>query len=126
MTARPKSARSKPLVLLLSNRRPMPLLVAALLAAPSACSMPPVSYPIPPANCSKRVPASVLSQVQGWPLPAGDTAQDWQAFGVGESGQRVQANNRGDTVLAIVASCEAREAEIYEALTKRKKVLGLF
>lgn len=72
------------------------------------------------------MPAALLKDVQGWPLPATDTAQDWQAFGVGESGQRVQSNNRTTTVLEIVTACEAREAEIYQALTKRKKVLGLF
>lgn len=64
--------------------------------------------------------------VPGWPLPAGDTAQDWQAFGVGESGQRVQANERGNAVLDVVAACESRETEIYQALTKRKKVFGIF
>jgi hypothetical protein len=72
------------------------------------------------------VPASLLKDVKGWPLPATDTAQDWQAFGVGESGQRVQANERATTVLDIVTACESREAEIHQALTKRKKVLGLF
>lgn len=72
------------------------------------------------------MPASLLKDVKGWPLPAGDTVQEWQAFGVGESGQRVQANERGTAVLEIVTACELREAEIYQALTKRKKVLGLF
>ena len=121
-----KFARFKAMALPRCVSRPMLLLAALLLAALSACSMPPVNYPIPPANCSKRVPAALLKDVQGWPLPAGDTAQDWQAFGVGESGQRVQGNNRTTTVLEIVTACEAREAEIYQALTKRTKVLGVF
>jgi hypothetical protein len=72
------------------------------------------------------VPKSVRAPTPGWPLPPGDTAKDWQGFGVGESGQRVQANTRAETAIEIVESCEAREAEIYSALTKRKKFMGIF
>lgn len=126
MTAPSKSVTFKATAWRPWRLRRMLLPVALLLGALSACSMPHVSYPIPPANCSKRVPASLLKDVKGWPLPAGDAAQDWQAFGVGESGQRVQANERATTVLDIVTACKSREAEIYQALTKRKKVLGLF
>jgi hypothetical protein len=72
------------------------------------------------------VPKSVKAPTPGWPLPSGDTAKDWQGFGVGESGQRVQANARAGAVIEIIESCEAREAEIYQALTKRKKIIGIF
>lgn len=72
------------------------------------------------------MPKSVKAPTPGWPLPAGDTARDWQGFGVGESGQRVQANTRAEAIVEIVESCEAREAEVYQALTKRKKFLGIF
>ena len=126
MIERPKSARSsKPVWQPSTGRRMMPQLVL-LLAGLSACSTQHVSYPIPPAECSKRVPASLLKDVQGWPLPATDAPRDWMAFGVGESGQRVQANQRGAVILEIVTACEGREREIYDTLTKRKKVLGIF
>lgn len=72
------------------------------------------------------MPKSVRTATPGWPLPAADAARDWQGFGVGESGQRVHANTRADAIIEIVESCEAREAEIYQALTKRKKFLGVF
>lgn len=59
------------------------------------------------------------------PLPAGETAGDWVAFGDAQTGQLDKANERTTAAIGIVERCEARDRE---AITraKRRKVLGLF
>lgn len=42
----------------------------------------------------------------------GDPAQDWQLYGVAETGQLNRANDDKQTGFAIINACEARDAEI--------------
>ena len=72
------------------------------------------------------VPAGMRAPVPGTALPLGDTARDWQAFGVSEGAARVLANQRAADAMAVIKACEAREAEIAQALTKRRRWLGIF
>lgn len=115
--------------------RPMRMLCIALLFVLPAClPRPQVALQIPPAHCLDQVPKSLLADTPGAAppiLPAGQI--DWQAVGrgwaehaVAQAGQLALANARPATIVAIIANCEAREAEIRTALQPKRKRFGLF
>jgi hypothetical protein len=62
----------------------------------------------PPANCSEFIPPSWKVPVESAPLPKADTAQGWQGFGVGQTGQLVKANGRQADTVHIFETCEKR------------------
>jgi hypothetical protein len=76
----------------------------------------------PPANCSEFIPPSWKVPVESAPLPKEDTAQDWQGFGVGQTGQLVKANGRQADTVHIFETCERRANDA----RPRKKFLGIF
>lgn len=80
------------------------LMLAAGLAL-SGCARSIVSTP--PAGCSKLIPEAWAKGVEGYPLPAGDTTEDWQKAFVGQSGQLSKANGRTQDAISIVSGCEA-------------------
>jgi hypothetical protein len=71
------------------------------------------------------VPASLKAPTPGWPIPPGHSAREWQAFGLGQSGQLERANIEKEAIIEIVTGCEKRDAELHRRLTRRK-VLGIF
>lgn len=77
--------------------------------------------------CSAMVPAQLRDDVPGADLPA-DPANivDQQVFGDAQTGQLEKSNAYKGASLSIIQSCEQRDREIDAALTKRKKVLGIF
>ena len=48
----------------------------------------------------------------------GDAALDWQLYGVAETGQLNQANDRATTGYSIISQCEVRDAEIVERINR--------
>lgn len=76
----------------------------------------------PPADCMAFVPDSWKLAVPGAQLPEDDTVQDWQKFGVAQSGQLSKANGRNADILHIVEVCEKRA----NSARPRRKVLGIF
>lgn len=76
----------------------------------------------PPADCSDYIPTAWREPVAGAPLPDGDTVQDWQKFGVAQTGRLSKSNGRTADVLHIFGTCEAKANKA----RPRKKVLGLF
>jgi hypothetical protein len=76
----------------------------------------------PPADCADYIPAAWKEPVPGAPLPATDTVQDWQKFGVAQTGQLSKANGRSSDILHIFGTCEAKANKA----RPRKKFLGLF
>ena len=107
--------------------------VPALLL--SAClGRPQVSLQIPPAHCLDMVPESLLADTPGAAPPILPTGQiDWEQVARGwidhsavQAGQLKSANLDKRTIPAIIAKCEAREAEIQAALQPKRRFLGLF
>ncbi len=76
----------------------------------------------PPADCMAFVPDSWKLAVPGAPLPADDTVQEWEKFGVAQSGQLSKANGRTADVIHIVTVCEKKANDA----RPRRKFLGIF
>lgn len=79
----------------------------------------------PPADCTGFIPDAWQEPVAGYPLPpasAGDDARQWQAFGVGQTGQLAKANGQKADILHIVGECERRANDA----RPRQKWMGLF
>lgn len=76
----------------------------------------------PPADCSAFIPPQWREAVPGAALPQDDTARDWQAFGVAQSGQLAKANGRLADSLHIFGECERRANDA----RPRQKILGIF
>jgi hypothetical protein len=83
------------------------------------------------------VPASLKADTPSAPLPSvalsGALAADWEAiarawvpFGASQTLQLANANAGRGAILEIYTSCEAREAEIRQALQPKRRFLGLF
>ena len=79
------------------------LILAAGLAL-TGCARSVISTP--PAGCSKLIPDAWAKGVEGYPLPAGDTTEDWQKAFVGQSGQLSKANGRVADTINIFRGCE--------------------
>ena len=75
----------------------------------------------PPADCAAYIPDSWKLAVPGAQLPEDDTVQEWQKFGVAQSGQLSKANGRSADIIHIVTICEEKA----NAARPRKKFLGL-
>lgn len=123
----------------LKSAAPFRLLICTALALPlSACFRPQVALQIPPARCAKQIPPSLTADTPSAALPAapaftGNAATDWEAiarawvpFGASQTLQLATANAGRATIIEIYARCEAREAEIRDALQPKRKFLGLF
>lgn len=77
------------------------------------------------AGCSQLLPGEWRQGVEGAPLPDGDTAGDWIAFGDAQTARLDVANDRTKSAIGIVERCEARDAKAVKQATKRK-FLGIF
>lgn len=53
------------------------------------------------------------------PRPAAETVGQVLAFADGQTAQLDEANRRGDTILAVVDICQARQGALLEALTPK-------
>ena len=100
-------------------RLPTKLLAMPLVLLSAGCQ---TIVTIPPAECSRFIPEGWKEPVPGAALPQADTARDWQAFGVAQSGQLSKANGRMADTLYIFGECERRMNEA----RPRKKFLGIF
>lgn len=58
----------------------------------------------------------------GAPLPPDDSAGAWTSFANSQTGQLVQANAGKSAALEIIERCEARDAEVVKALTRKKGI----
>lgn len=88
------------------------LLVLLLPAVTGCVGAPPIVAPA--SACSALLPQAWRTPVPGAPLPAGDTAADWVAFGDAQTAQLDKANDRTLTSIGIVERCEKRDAEAVE------------
>lgn len=79
------------------------LILAATLTLPG-CARSIVSTP--PAGCAKLIPAAWADGIEGYPIPEGDTTDDWRKAFVGQSGQLSKANGRTADVINIFRECE--------------------
>jgi len=70
------------------------------------------------------LPAEWKRGVPGAPLPDGNAAGDWIAFGDAQTGQLDKANDRYVAGVGIIERCEARDREAVKKT--RRKFLGLF
>ena len=75
----------------------------------------------PPADCAAYIPDIWKLAVSGAQLPEDDTVQEWQKFGVAQSGQLSKANGRSADIIHIVTICETKA----NAARPRKKFLSL-
>jgi hypothetical protein len=84
------------------------ILVALAGVSLSGCTLfrPPAIVSVPPAACAKLIPETWKDGVEGYPLPKGDTTDDWRKAFVGQSGQLSKANGRTGDVITIVSRCE--------------------
>lgn len=105
------------------RRRLLAVTGAAALGL-TACAGTPVVTTVP-ASCGSLLPPEWKNGVAGAPLPDGDTAGDWIAFGDAQTGKLDQANERTKASIGIVERCEARDAAAVKRATRRK-LLGLF
>src|SRR5262249_17305246 len=87
-----------------------------------ACT-PPIVMNRPASACSTLIPSTLRSNTPGAPMP--DQAQQgaWMAFGVAQTGQLDKANADKAGAIEIVESCEKRDAEAAQAITKHKRHL---
>lgn len=76
----------------------------------------------PPGDCAAYIPDSWKLAVPGAQLPTDDTVQEWQKFGVAQSGQLSKANGRSADIIHIVTICETKA----NASRPRHKILRLF
>ncbi len=94
---------------MLFARRRIPLAVTLLLVSGCATS---IQVPAPAEGCSTLIPdrwrQPVPSAVLG---ESGDAAQDWQLFGIAQTGKLNEANDRGAAVIETVQACERRDAQ---------------
>ncbi|MEN3973128.1 hypothetical protein WJS89_10650 [Sphingomicrobium sp. XHP0235] len=75
------------------------------------------------ANCATLIPDNWRTGVEGAELPYGDTVGEWVAFSDAQTGKLDQANDRQAATMHIIEKCEELERQ---AITPRKKVLGIF
>lgn len=78
----------------------------------------------PASSCLALIPEGMRADTPGAPLPANDSAGEWVAFGVRQTGQLGVANSRAAAALEIVERCEARDAEVVRQLKKRRGLFG--
>lgn len=95
------------------------LAVIALLPVLAGCQ---TIVTTPPANCSDYIPSAWRLPIVGAQLPESDTVQDWQKFGLAQSGQLSKSNGRTSDVLHIIKTCETKANDA----RPRKKFLGIF
>ena len=91
------------------------LTATALLAASCASSR---AIPLPAEPCSSLAEPILGRKTAHAALPStGDVAQDWQLYGVAETGQLNIANNDKADGFAIIKKCEERDRRAYAKIT---------
>lgn len=99
--------------------------LASMPLAAAACAGEPPIVTTQSASCATLLPTEWRAGVAGAPLPDGDTAGDWIAFGDAQTGKLDQANGRTRDAIGIVERCEKRDAEAVKRATRRR-FLGIF
>lgn len=93
------------------------VLAICLLSGVSACGTT-RAIPLPAEPCSSLAEPILGRKTVHAVLPStGDAAQDWQLYGVAETGQLNIANNDKADGFAIIKKCEERDRRAYAKIT---------
>lgn len=81
------------------------LLVMPLALLSAGCQ---TTVTTPPASCSEFIPSAWAEEQHGADMPQGDSAAEWMAFGVAQTGALVKVHGRLMDTLHIFRECEKR------------------
>jgi hypothetical protein len=99
--------------------RATPLAMLAALALSACASAPPIETTRPVIDCVGLIPERIRASVPPPALPQANTVGEWVAFGDGAVAALEIANDRKETVLAIMQACQAAQGQINASARRR-------